>query len=411
MTSPTDIDRLAADFDPWSRELAHDGELFLAVVNRIRERGPVVRSERHGGFWIIAGHAEVSRANRDWETYSSAMGATIPHNPDVPKLAPIEVDPPEHGDWRRILNPLMSRAAVSGHEPAMRRIARELMDEFVEAGECDLAKDFAWRFVPGSLFELMLGVPADQLPTTRALVQAFVSSDSLERQQQVFADLAAWAESFLAWRRDRPERGDVTDALLRGRVRGRPLTTDRIVSTLIMLVLAGMETTSSSIGNIAQHLIDDPALCRYFASPDAPVDLAIEELLRRGSVSFGLARVTTRDVEVGGQVIPKGDRVLLLWASANWDPAVFPEPERFDLGRPPNRHLAFGAGPHRCMGANFARLLLKVATTEIVARLPELRLRPGAVVEHPPGLVRSTRSLPVRFRPTARSATTTVLTS
>ncbi|MET8875627.1 cytochrome P450 [Nocardia sp. NPDC004604] len=400
-----EVEQMADNFDPWSSEFANDAEFFWAVVNRMREKGAVLRSEKHGGFWVITRYKEVMRANKDWETFTSAQGATIPHNPDVAKLAPIEVDPPAHHDWRRMLNPLMSPSAVAQHEPAMRRIARGLMDEFVESGECDLAKDFAWRYVPSSLFELMLGVPPDQLPATRALVQDFISAEDLARQQVVFADLEAWSKNFLLWRKESTPRDDVTNALLGGQVGGKPLTIDEMASALILLLLAGMETTSSSIGNIAGHLIEDPALGRYFATPGTSVDLAVEELLRRGSVSFGLSRVATRDVEIAGQVIPAGGRILLLWAAANWDPSVFPQPERFDLDRPPGRHLAFGAGPHKCMGANFARLMVKTAATEIVARMPDLRLRPGSVVEHPPGLVRSTRSMRVIFRPTPRSTT------
>ncbi|PXX58049.1 hypothetical protein DFR70_11521 [Nocardia tenerifensis] len=397
-----DVEQMVENFDPWSPVLANDAEFFWAVLNRMREKSPVLYSKEHGGFWIITRHAEVMRANKDWESFTSAEGATIPYNPDMPKLAPIEVDPPEHRDWRRMLNPLMSPSAVAGFEPAMRRIAGELMDEFVERGECDLAQDFAWRFVPGSLFELMLGVPTDQLPATRQFVQDFVSSEDPERQQEVFADLEAWAKQFLLWRKERPPQGDVTDALLAGRVQGEPLTIDAMVSALVLLLLAGMETTSSSIGYLAGLLIEQPELRGHFEL-NAPVDLAVEELLRHGSISVSLSRVATREVEIGGQVIPAGGRVLLLWAAANWDPRVFPQPERFDIDRPQGNHLAFGAGPHKCMGANFARLMLRVATTEIVRRLPDLRLEPGSPIEHPPGLVRSTRSMRVRFRPTPRS--------
>ncbi|MFI6173657.1 cytochrome P450 [Nocardia sp. NPDC051052] len=404
------IHRLVENFDPWSIELANDAELFWAVINGIREHGPVLYSERHGGFWVIAGYDEVLRATKDWKTFSSAQGAAVPANPDLPKLAPIEVDPPDHSDWRRILNPLMSHAAVSRHESAMRRIASALMDEFIEVGECDLVKDFAERFVPGALFELMLGVPGDQLPTTHALVQSFISSAGRSSQQEAFTQLTMWAEQFLLWRKEQPERGDVTDALLRGDVRGVPLTMDQMVSTLVMLVLAGMETTASGISHIAQHLAFDPELCRDLASSKAQTDLVIDEIMRRESVSFGLARVTTRDVEIGGQLIPEGSRVFLLWAAANWDPNVFPTPERIDIRRPRNKHLAFGTGPHKCMGQHFAKLLLKVATTEIATRMPDLQLRPGAAAEHQPGLTRVTRSLPVLFRPTRRLGHPKVLT-
>lgn len=396
------IDDLIENFDPWDGNLAADPDVFWAVVNGIRDHGPVRYSRHHGGFWVIAGYDEVLKANRDWEVFSSAQGAAIPHNPDIPRLEPIEVDPPVHGDWRRLLNPLMSEANVRKYEPEIRRIARNTMDEFVELGECDLAKDFAWRFVPESLFELVLGVPQSELEGARDLVQRFISSEGVEQQQALHAELALWAEEFLVWRRTQPHRGDVTDALLNGSVGGERLTTERMVNTMIMMVLAGMETTASSISNVAQHLIDDPSICQHFLDRGL-VDSAIEELLRHGSVSFGLARTATRDIDLGGVRILTGERVFLLWAAANRDPSKFRQPDRFDIGRPKNQHLAFGSGPHRCMGLHFAKLLLRVATTEIVVRMPHLRAKPEGHVRHDPGLVRSTRELPVTFDPTPRS--------
>ncbi|MEU5012636.1 cytochrome P450 [Streptomyces sp. NPDC021749] len=370
-------------------------------MDDLRNRGPVLHSSAHGGFWIITRHEEVLAANRDWETFSSAQGVSLPHNPDAPLLAPIEVDPPEHRDWRRLLNPLMSPAAVAPHEPAMRHIASGLMDEFVTTGHCDLAVDFAWKFVPAALFQLLLGVAPDEVPYTRELAHRIVSHGTTrEEQNQAFADLSAWSLQHLAWRETQPNRGDVVDALLHGDMRGRRLTREEMVRAMILLVVAGMDTTSNSIGDLALHFINDPALRELLDDNQHTVEEIVEEMLRHGSVSFGLSRVTTRETQVAGHRIPAGERVFLLWAGANRDHRVFPAPESFDPARKPNPHLAFGAGPHRCMGAHFARLMLKVAATEIHARMPGLRLRPGAHIEQPPGLVRSIRSLPVLFEPT-----------
>lgn len=398
----TETQPIEVDFDPWSPRLAGEDQDFWAVMNDLRDRGPVLRSSAYGGFWIITTHEEVLAANKDWETFSSAQGVSLPHNPGAPLLAPIEVDPPEHRDWRRLLNPLMSPPTVARHEPAMRRIASDLMDEFVAAGQCDLAVDFAWKFVPAALFQLLLGVAPQEVPHTRELAHRIVSHGTTqEEQNQAFADLSDWSLRYLDWRETQPERGDVVDALLRGEMRGRPLTREEMVRAMILLIVAGMDTTSNSIGDLALHLIDDPALTELFRDNEHSVEQIVEEMLRHGSVSFGLSRVTTRETVVAGCRIPQGERVFLLWAGANRDRRVFPDPESFDPSRTPNPHLAFGAGPHRCMGAHFARLMLKVAATEIHARMPGLRLRPGARIEQPPGLVRSTRSLPVLFEPTA----------
>lgn len=392
--------RIWVDFDPWSTRLAGAPEEFWEVMDGLRERGPVLYSGAHGGFWIITRHAEVLAANKDWETFSSAQGVSLPHNPDAPLLAPIEVDPPGHRDWRKLLNPLMSPAAVAGHEPAMRRIASDLIDEFVAAGACDLAADFAWKFVPAALFQLLLGVAPEEVPYTRGLAHLVVSHGATQDEQnRAFADLTAWSLKHLRWRTTQPDRGDVVDALLRGDVGGRRLTHEEMVPAMILLIVAGMDTTSNSIGDMALHMINEPALTELFRDNEHSVEQIVEELLRHGSISFGLSRVTTRETEVAGQRIPAGERVFLLWAGANRDERVFPQPDRFDPARRPNPHLAFGAGPHRCMGAHFARLMLKVAVTEIHTRLPGLRLQAGAHLDQPPGLVRSIRSLPVAFEP------------
>ncbi|MFB7917111.1 cytochrome P450 [Streptomyces sp. NPDC056061] len=397
----TETQTIEVDFDPWSPRLAGEDHEFWAVMDELRDRGPVLHSSAHGGFWIITSHEEVLAANKDWETFSSAQGVSLPHNPDAPLLAPIEVDPPEHRDWRRLLNPLMSPAAVARYEPAMRGIASDLMDEFVATGHCDLAVDFAWKFVPAALFQLLLGVAPEEVPYTRELAHRIVSHGTTqEEQNQAFADLSAWSLRHLDERENQPRRGDVVDALLHGDMRGRRLTRQEMVRAMILLIVAGMDTTSNSIGDLALHLINDPALSDLFHDNEHSVEQIVEEMLRHGSVSFGLSRVTTRETEVRGHRIPKGERVFLLWAGANRDRRVFADPETFDPSRTPNPHLAFGAGPHRCMGAHFARLMLKVAATEIDERMPGLALRPGARIDQPPGLVRSTRSLPVVFEPT-----------
>lgn len=392
-------ERLVREFDPWDRALAEHSEVFWSVMAALRAAGPAVHSRAHGGFWVIVGYDEVLRATRDWRTFSSASGATLPASPDVPRLPPIEVDPPEHGRWRNLLNPYLTRPAVVRHEPAARRIAAELVDTFVDRGECDLGEDFAWKFVPNALFELLLGVPVEQVPHTRALVRRAVSFDHVDQQRAALDELSEWTRGFLRWRAGQPPRDDVTDALRTGQVGGVSLTTDQVVNTLLLLVMAGMENTSSSICDLAGHLIAEPGLAAVLSAPDAPIDDLVEELARYSSVSFGLSRVTTRDVRVGNVTIPAGERVFLLWASGNRDPAAFPRPEVFDVGRGSRGHLAFGAGPHRCLGVQFARLLLRVAITEITTRLPNLRHRPGAAVTHPPGVVRSTWSMPVLFDP------------
>lgn len=405
MQSRAVIERLVSRFDPWDTALAEDSRVFWAVMAALRDAGPVVHSTAHGGFWVISGYHEVLRATRDWRSFSSASGATLPAADDVPRLPPIEVDPPEHGQWRILLNPHLTRAAVGRHEPGARRIAADLVDSFAERSECDLGEDFAWRFVPGALFELLLGVPVEQVPGARALVRRAVSFDHVDQQREALAELSAWCREFLRWRDGQPERDDVVGALRRGVVDGERLTEDQLVNTLLLLVMAGMENTSSSICDLAGHLIADPGLGELLTAPGAPVDHAVEELVRYGSVSFGLSRVATRDVEIGGAVIPEGGRVFLLWASGNRDPAAFDRPDAFVPGRRAPGHLGFGAGVHRCLGAHFARMLLRVAVDEITTRLPDLRLRPGARVHHPPGVVRSTWSMPVLFTPTAARPT------
>jgi cytochrome P450 len=363
----------------------------------MRERGPILRSEAYGGFWILSRYPEVIKANRDWATFSSAEGVALPHNQLAPLMPPIEVDPPEHREWRRLLNPYFTPQAVACHEPAMRRIAGALITEFSEAGRTDIVRDFAWKFVPTALFELLLGVATSEMPRLGQLAKAIVYDNGTQRGAQAFAELSDWAVQFLQSRQEEPAHGDVVDALLGARIDGRELGPREMAAPLLLLVIAGQDTTSNSIGDITVRLISNPRLAELLRGDPSLIPAAVEEFLRDGSVSFGLARTATCAVEIGGQQIRAGERVFLLWGAANHDEQIFTQPWIFDPRRAPNPHLAFGAGPHRCMGAHFARLMLKVATEEIVTRLTDLQLEEGASLDYQPGLVRSLHSLKVRW--------------
>jgi cytochrome P450 len=189
----------------------------------------------------------------------------------------------------------------------------------------------------------------------------------------------------------------VVDAVIAASIDGRPITDDEIVGTVQLLILGGLETTAGALGLAMVRLCQDPRLQEKLRSDPGLIAGAVEESLRIDPSFVSVGRTAVRDAELAGQQVRAGDKVLIHWASANRDAGEFPGPDAFDLARERNRHLAFGAGPHRCVGSSLARMNMRVAFEELLRRLHDIRLAPGAEIRYHAGLTRSPRSVPITF--------------
>jgi cytochrome P450 len=208
----------------------------------------------------------------------------------------------------------------------------------------------------------------------------------------------------MAQRRARPPVGDVVDAVLAAEIEGRPITDHEVVGVVQLLIFGGLETTAGALGQFVVRFCEDPSLAELLRSRPELLPAAVEELLRLDPPFVAVARTATCDVELGGQRIAAGQRVLVYWASANRDEDEFPCPHVFDAARSSNRHLTFGAGPHRCAGSNLARMNLRVAVEELLARLHDIRLDPAAgPVRYHQVLNRSPEAVHITFTSGVRS--------
>jgi cytochrome P450 len=388
-------DWLANRFDHLSPALGAD---LHAALARLRAMGPVTWSEEHGGFWVVTGYDEVLAAAQDWETFSSAQGVNVPLSPVKVNALPEVVDPPVHREYKRLINAWFTPKVVAQHEGATRALVTRLIDAFVADGRCEFMAAFATPLPGLAFFEQVLHAPPEEVAGLNALATVASTPGHPERPQ-AWAGMGAWIDAFVAARRLDGPVGDVVDAVLAAEIDGSPITDDDICGVIQLLILGGLETTAGALGQFMIRFCEDPSVVEQLRARPDRLGAAIEELLRLDPPFIAIARTATRDTELGGCRIRAGQQVLLSWASANRDDGEFDCPHRFDLDRSPNRHLSFGAGPHRCAGSNLARMNLRIALEELLGRLDGFALEPGSESIHfHSALNRAPVTVPITFR-------------
>ena len=345
----------------------------------LRTAHPVVWSSAHGGYHLLAKYEDVRRAARDTRTFSSASGvSTSAEVPTEAPLIPIEIDPPEQTEYRQVINPLLSRPETERREPWIRAIARDLIDRFKGDETVEFCRAFALPF-PQTVTMRVIGLPETDLDSLRPCLN-HLTVLPCEDPRVAVAAAATFEQLHAVVRRRRSDDADGADsdligALLRGRVQGRPLTDDEAVRSLTILLLGALGTTTRTIAESIRFLGNAPEHRKHLGSPEADWEVAVEEFLRFVSPVHGIGRVATAGTVVGGCPIRRGEKVRLLYASANRDEEVFDHPDEVDLDRWPNLHLAFGTGAHRCVGRHLAKLMVTVALQELLTCFPDINLR------------------------------------
>jgi cytochrome P450 len=372
------------------------------VWDDLRQQCPVAHSTRWGGSWMPTRYADVFAVAHDPAHFSSRDVGVLTFSPedrppgdlDLP-LPPIDADAPMHTWTRRLLLPWFSHTRVDGYEPMTRDLCRGLIDGFIDHGTADAAADYAQQ-IPVRVIATILGVPGDLADTFTGWVRDVLEFAHDEvRSKRGFDGIVGFLLQQLAERRDNPS-DDLISELLHTEVDGQPIDDGIIMGMAALTLIAGVDTTWSAIGSSLWHLATNPAdAYRLVNEPDL-MPMAIEELLRAYS-PVTMARVATDDVQFQGCPIKKDEKVLLNFAAANRDPEVFDRPNEVILDREANRHVAFGAGIHRCAGSNLARMELRVAVEEWLARIPVFELAEGGEVTWAGGQVRGPRSVPVAF--------------
>jgi cytochrome P450 family 142 subfamily A polypeptide 1 len=364
----------------------------------MRANSPVHHDDE-SGRWGIATHAGVRKAEGDTAVFSSAGGTQAESGP-LPWM--IDMDPPAHRTRRRLVSGAFTPTRVRAHAASLGAACDALIDEFSERGECDLRSDLAAPLPLIVICDLLGVPPADRTAMLRwsdALLGSLEGGDdATAAAATAFGEYASYAQGLIDDRRVHP-RDDLVSVLVHGEVDGAHLEDHEIMFESLLLLIGGDETTRKVTCSGVAALIDHREQWQRVRDDRTLLGGAVEESLRWASPIKHMQRTVTRDVEFGGQQLREVDRVLLLYESANFDEAHFDEPERFDVTRSPNEHLAFGFGPHFCLGAHLARLELHTVFDRIFSRLPDLELATDA---RPPRSVTGISALPVRFRPTPR---------
>lgn len=370
------------------------------VWDELRATCPVAHTERRGGAFLPSTWDTIAAVAYDTDAFSSRDVGVLPIPEGASTLLvapPISSDPPFHGEARRILLPHFSPKAIEGVEPYTRATARALLDAIDDRDLADAAGDYA-QHIPVRVIAHMLGLPPEDEETfTGWAIEIFQEGDDAERRRVATKAVLAYFDDQVAQRREHPG-DDLISALLRADLDGAPLTNKHILGTCFLLLLAGIDTTWSSIGASLWHLATHPAdRDRLVAEPEL-LPTAIEEFLR-AYAPVTMARVAAHDTEIGGCPVQAGEKVLLPFPAGNRDPEKFDRPDEVLIDRAKNRHFAFGIGIHRCLGSNLARLELQIAIEEWLARFPRFELAPGAQVRWAGTQVRGPREVPVILRP------------
>jgi cytochrome P450 len=372
------------------------------VWDDLRNECPVAHSTRWGGSWMPTRYEDVVAVAHDPAHFSSRDVGVLTFSPeDRPPnaielpLPPIDADEPLHNWTRRLLLPWFSHTRVAEFEPMTRELCNRLIDGFIADGRADAASDYAQQ-IPVRVIAVTLGVPGDMADTFTGWVRDVLEFAHDEvRSKRGFDGIVGFLLQQVADRRDDPH-DDLISSLLNTEVEGEAIPDHIIMGMAALTLIAGVDTTWSAIGSSMWHLATHPGDVRRLIDDPELMPMAVEELLRAYS-PVTMARIAVDDTELKGCPVKAGDKVLLSFAAANRDPEMFDRPHEVIFDRGQNRHVAFGAGIHRCAGSNLARMELRVAIEEWLRRIPEFCLADDGEVTWAGGQVRGPRTVPVAF--------------
>jgi cytochrome P450 len=388
------------DYDLFDERFVRDP---YGVYGALRDECPIAHSEQYGGSWLPTTFDTVYAIAHDVEHFSSRQVSVVPAAPRDPSDAylgagvpPITSDPPVHHWARRLILPMFAPRAVERYEPVTRQLCNSLIDGFIARGRADVGTDYAQQ-IPVRVIASMLGVGTERADEFVGWVRAVlenVQSDPAGRER-ARRELIDFFREQVALRREHPG-DDMITALVQAEVDGQPVPEPHIVGTCNLILIAGIDTTWSAIGSTLWHLAQHPDQRARLLADDDVWPTAVEEFLR-AYAPVTMARIVNEDVEVGGCPMKAGDRVLLPFPAANRDPAMFDHPDEVILDRQANRHVAFGAGIHRCAGSNLARIELRVAVQTFLERIPDFELVDPDAVTWAGGQVHGPRVCEVQF--------------
>jgi cholest-4-en-3-one 26-monooxygenase len=392
-----------SDPDTFVRGVPHD------VFRRLRKEAPVwFQKERNGrGLWALTKYDDIVMASKDPMRFSSARGGTFlidfpEEDLDLIRLMMLNMDPPQHAKFRRLVNYGFTPLVISFLEPRINLVTAQILDKIAHRGEVDFVPTVAAE-LPLMVIAELLGIPLEERAKVFDWSNRLIGFNDPELgTSQADAKVAAmevWLyANNLAEERKRTEGMDLASILMNAEVDGERLTEAEFDAFFLMLLVAGNETTRNLISGGMLALMEHPAERERLLADPSLVPSAVEEMLRWVTPIRCFRRTATCDISLRGEKIREDDKVVLYYSSANRDEDVFPEPDRFDVGRTPNEHLAFGVGEHFCLGSSLARLEIRIMFTELLRRFPDMQLA-GPVSYLRSDFINGIKHLPVRFTP------------
>jgi cytochrome P450 len=410
-TRPDVTDDVVVDFD-------HHSDAFnlnqQTLNSELRQRCPVAWNENYGGFWFLSSYAAVSQSARDGDTFAHKYEPTaedgvdyqgemgVPRPAGQPALGIGEVDGPYHLALRHALAPFLSPGAVDKMRSFMEQSAHWFLDQKSNDGAMDLVLDYASP-VPAILTMKLMGLPYDNWHLYAKLFHSVmaVPQDSPEYSEAIAKVPAMMQEvlEYAATRRSEP-KADLTSFLIQFEFDGKRLDDDQLLNILWNLIAGGVDTTTSQTALTLRHLGTHPELRQQLIDHPELYRTATDEFLRYFSVNRTLSRTVAKDVELGGQCLRKNDQVIISWLAANHDEHEFERADQIVLDRTPNRHVAFGLGPHRCIGSHLARVMSEVMVKAVLDRIPDYEVDHSGVHQYMgnPAMT-GLGTLPVTFSP------------
>lgn len=384
--------------------------------------GPVFWTPHHGGFWVVVGWPELTEAAKHWQIFSS-RGSSAPAPPELADIefkglfAPpwpssarlLEEDPPQWQQPRRTLTPMFAAAAAEKWRARFQQLTDACIDRCIESGRIDFAKDIS-SAVP-TIFSLeLVGVSPEDY---EAIAECYNVSSHASSDDPKFAEayiginkLMERIGAAVAQEKTKPKgtrRPGVIGCLLDARDDGAEFSDEEILQLASLVISAGIDTTAALLGTAFVMLTQRPELRHQLMAHPEIIGDSFNEFLRFATPTAGLLRTATQDTVLGGQRIKRGERVMLCFAAANRDPREFPDPETVILNRKPNRHVGFGTGIHRCIGANFAQLEFEVILDTVLRRMPDFQVDvERAEIYENVGVVAGWKSVPATFTPGVR---------
>lgn len=361
-----------------SRPIGEWSEFF----DDLRGQAPVVRNTFAQGYYVFTRHEDILEAYQDTDTFSTKAVTVLEPDPSY-RWIPHMLGGDEHRQWRRQLGPVFSPKAVGRLDERVRSWAVELIDDLAGRGSCDVIADFSFRY-PTTIFLELMGLPVEDLGRfmeweQHLLHSAGLSADEiLANRTRAMREVMDYFGTVIDDRRVSP-RDDLVSQAVGFEVDGRPVTQDELKSYCFFMFMAGLDTVAGALGYALYHLATHPADRQRIVADPSLIPAVIEEILRFYAFTIP-ARKVTQDVVVAGCPIAAGSMVQLPIKAATRDEAAFPHGTEFDMDRSPNNHIAFGAGPHRCLGSHLARNELRIALEEWHKRIPDYHLAPDADV-------------------------------